>query len=156
MDAPALTEVESDERARVGVNGHRATLGAVPIGMAELPNPEQMQAFMARADDGPVVMLNLLKFKPDGGAESYAKYGEAVAPLLAKVGGRARYIGGGTELIIGRQDEDWDMVLLVEYPTRGALIAMASSAEYQAIQHLRDDSLTRSVLLATDPVELPG
>ena len=35
-------------------------------------------------------MLNLLDFKPGGGAERYAEYAAAVAPLLEKVGGRDR------------------------------------------------------------------
>ena len=107
---------------------------------------------MARAGDGPVVMLNLIKFKPDGGAESYAAYMEAVTPLLAGVGGRAIYVGRGAELVIGRSDENWDLVLVVEYPRRQALLDMTTSPEYLAIQHLRDDSLSRSVLLATDPM----
>lgn len=32
-----------------------------------LPSPEASQQFMNNADKGPVVMLNLLKFKSDGG-----------------------------------------------------------------------------------------
>ncbi len=51
--------------------------------MAETPDPTALAAFAQRAADGPVVMLNLLKFLPDGGAERYGEYGEAVAPLLA-------------------------------------------------------------------------
>ena len=97
-------------------------------------------------------MLNLLKFKPDGGLASYQKYMAAVAPLLAKVGGAARYVGSGAELLIGVDGDDWDLVLVVEYPTRSALLKMATSPEYLEIRHLRDDSLTRSVLLATDPL----
>ena len=31
-------------------------------------------------------MLNLLEFLPDGGAERYAEYGEAVAPLFERPG----------------------------------------------------------------------
>jgi uncharacterized protein (DUF1330 family) len=111
-----------------------------------------MQEFVGRADDGPVVMLNLLKLKSEGGAEGYSAYMEKVRPLLAGVGGRALYAGRGAELLIGRSDENWDLVLIVEYPTRKALIGMISSPEYQAIQHLRNESLSRSVLLATDPV----
>ncbi len=120
--------------------------------MAEAPNPDQLQKFIARADDGPVAMLNLIKLKPNGGDESYAAYMAAVAPLLAKTGGRARYLGRGAELVIGRDGDDWDLVLLIEYPTRQALLDMIGSDDYRQIQHLRDDSLTRSVLLATDPM----
>lgn len=122
--------------------------------MAELPNPDQMEAFLARKDDGPVVMLNLLKFKPDGGAERYAEYGAAVGPLLAKVEGKPVYAGNGSELLIGT--EDWDMVLMVQYPSRGAMLDMIMSDEYRAVQHLRDEAIVRSVLLATDPAAVPA
>ena len=33
-------------------------------------NADQLEAFIARKDEGPVRMLNLLKFKADGGLES--------------------------------------------------------------------------------------
>ncbi|MDP3940397.1 MAG: DUF1330 domain-containing protein [Deltaproteobacteria bacterium] len=115
----------------------------------ETPNPEALQAFAARATEGPVVMLNLLKFKPDGGREMYARYGAAVMPLLQKAGGRIVYAGEGTERLIG--STEWDSVLLVEYPTRQAFLDMVLSETYRAIQHLRDESLERSVLYATDP-----
>ncbi len=120
--------------------------------MNEQPNPAQMQAFAERAGDGPVVMLNLIRFKADGGQESYLRYTQAVAPLLAGVGGEVVYMGRGAELVIGTDDNDWDLVLLVRYPTRGHMLKMATSTAYAEIKHLRDDSLIRSVLLATDPV----
>lgn len=115
----------------------------------ETINPESFQAFIGRASEGPVVMLNLLKYKPDGGREMYMRYGMAVLPLLQKVGGRVVYAGEAAEQLIGK--EEWDSILLVEYPTRQAMLDMVSSAEYLAIQKLRDDALVRSVLYATDP-----
>ena len=36
------------------------------------PTEEQMKAFLA-LPDSPVVMVNLLKFKADGGAQEYAE-----------------------------------------------------------------------------------
>ena len=56
---------------------------------AEPLNKEGFAAFAERAgEDAPVVMLNLLAFRSDGGRERYEEYGEAVAPSLEKVGGR--------------------------------------------------------------------
>ncbi len=63
------------------------------------PNPEQFQQFIAKTDSGPVVMLNLLKFKTqaDGGeetgAEAYRCYGEAVVKMLEARGGRVLWTG---------------------------------------------------------------
>ncbi len=125
------------------------TSDAKPKRPLETPNPEALQAFAARATEGPVVMLNLLKYKPDGGREMYARYGAAVMPILQKIGARIVYAGEAAEHLIGT--EGWDTVLLVEYPTRQDLLDMIFSEAYQAIQHLRDESLERSVLYATDP-----
>ena len=98
----------------------------------------------------PVVMLNLLKFKPNTGQSGYAKYGELVQPLLQKIGGRVLFSGKPAELLLGH-DQDWDLFLLVQYPSRNAFIQMITSEEYRKIQHHRDNSLTNSVLLAVDP-----
>ena len=98
------------------------------------PRPEQMQKFLA-LPDGPVVMVNLLKFKPDGGAAEYAKYAEGVQPILEKIGAKLLFMGQAKVCLLG--NGDWDAVALVEYPDKTALIRMSQSAEYQAIHHHR-------------------
>jgi uncharacterized protein (DUF1330 family) len=123
----------------------------------DVPNQEAMAAFAGRASDGPVYMLNLLEFVPDGGAERYAEYGTAVAPLLERAGGQAIFAGRPAESLIG--EGSWDMMLLVSYPTRQAFLDMVSSPEYQEIEHLRSEALVRSelrVMDAVDAAELPG
>jgi uncharacterized protein (DUF1330 family) len=116
---------------------------------------EGFAAFAARADeDAPVYMLNLLAFKPGGGRESYERYGEAVAPLLAKAGGRPVYAGQPAAALIGEQS--WDLVIVVEYPSRRAFLEMIGSPEYQAIAHLRSEALLRGELHPMDPIEVAG
>ena len=121
------------------------------------PNQEAMTAFAGRADEGPVYMLNLIEFLPDGGAERYGEYGMAVAPLLERAGGKPVFAGRPAEHLIG--EGSWDMVLVVSYPTRQAFLDMVSSPEYQEIEHLRSEALLRSELRAMDAIdsaELPG
>jgi len=123
----------------------------------DAPNEEAMAAFAGRASEGPVYMLNLLEFAADGGAERYAEYGAAVAPLFERAGGQALFAGRPAESLIG--DGSWDLVLVVSYPTRQAFLDMVSSPEYQEIEHLRSESLVRSELRAMDaldPDELPA
>src|SRR5512140_2289308 len=115
------------------------------------PNEEAMSAFSERAADGPVFMLNLLEFQPDGGAERYGEYGEAVAPLFARAGGKPIFAGRPAESLIG--EGTWDLLVLVSYPTRQAFLEMVSSPEYQAIEHLRTEALVRSELRAMDAVD---
>jgi uncharacterized protein (DUF1330 family) len=118
--------------------------------MSETPEPERLNqegfaAFAARAgEDSPVVMLNLLRFKPDGGRERYAEYGAAVTPLLEKAGARVVYLGEPAQPLLG--DGGWDSVLLVEYPTRQTFLDMIASPEYQAIGHLRTEALEHGEL----------
>lgn len=118
-------------------------------------NEEGFGAFSARAGDGtPVVMLNLLAFRPDGGRERYEEYGTAVTPLLEKVGGRIVFAGVPAAALLG--EYSWDLVALVEYPTRQAFLDMVGSEEYQAIAHLRTEALTRGELHPMDAApELP-
>ena len=93
----------------------------------EIPNEEGLAALTERAADGsPVVMLNLLSFEPDGGRARYEEYGAAVAPLLEKVGGRIVYVAEASPALLGK--DSWDLVALVEYPTRQAFLDMVGRA----------------------------
>lgn len=115
-------------------------------------NQEGFAAFSGRAGDGaPVVMLNLLAFKPDGGRQRYEEYGAAVAPLLEQVGGRIVFVGEPAVALLG--DDSWDLVALVEYPTRQAFLEMISSPEYQAIGHLRTEALAKGELHPMDAAD---
>jgi uncharacterized protein (DUF1330 family) len=134
-----------------GLKGGKVEASSQP----EQLNQEGFAAFAARAGDGaPVVMLNLLRFRPDGGQERYVEYGEAVAPLLERAGGRIVYVGRPAQALIG--DDSWDLVALVEYPTRQAFLEMVGSPEYQAIAHLRTEALLRGELHPMDPGDVPA
>jgi len=86
------------------------------------PTPKQIQAYLAIEHDGPVVMLNLLKFKPGGAATEYRKYGVEVQELFSKIGARVIFSGQPEVCLIG--NADWDAVTLVEYPNKMARINM--------------------------------
>ncbi len=108
-----------------------------------VPNEEQMKGFMAPGHDGPIYMLNLLKFKAkaeyeDGrasdltGAEAYAIYGAEVVEHLAKVGGAPMFSASVERLMLGEVEELWDTVAIASYPSRKAMMEMISSPDYQA------------------------
>lgn len=98
---------------------------------------------MEKGPDGPVFMVNLLKFKDkadyeDGretdmtGREAYAIYGKAVANILPKFGGRFFFAGDVTFLALGQVEDLWDEVVIVVYPERPAILKMSMSEEWQA------------------------
>ncbi len=106
-------------------------------------------------EDGPFVMVNLLKFKKeknaDGetGAEIYERYMEQMEPMLKTAGARPRYAGSVDMTFIGDPEVDaWDKVLLVQYPSRQAFRDMVTKPEYAGLSALREAAVEKTVLLA--------
>jgi uncharacterized protein (DUF1330 family) len=95
------------------------------------PSREQIEALAKLELDGPLVMANLLKFNPDGGAEAYARYGEAAAPFLKGAGATVRYLGHVAATVIG--GEVRDEVILVEYPSKAAFLEMTQNPDYPGV-----------------------
>ena len=133
------------------------------VANAVFPPAEQAAAFFGAAEDGPFVMVNLLKFKqradyPDGsdarltGREAYARYAAGVRACLEAVGGKALYAGAVTELMIGDVEDLWDMVALAQYPSRAAMMAMVQSPDYQAIEKHRIAGLAGQLNIRTKPI----
>jgi uncharacterized protein (DUF1330 family) len=115
---------------------------------------ERLRELRARLGDDKVVMLNLLKFKA-GGEDSYNRYGQAFQEPARKhaPGMRVLFVARCEALLIG--EREWDRIILVEYPSVAAFLAVTGSTEYAAISHLRTDALERSVLYACVPMALP-
>lgn len=131
------------------------------------PSEAQLRAFLDLPDDGPIVMINLLRWReraeyPEGasdapcsGQEAYGRYSDAVMPLLAAVGGRLVWIGLGRATLIAPEGEAWDQAILVEYPSRTAFVEMTTSEAYQAVSRHRTAALADSRLIATSGTLVP-
>jgi uncharacterized protein (DUF1330 family) len=125
---------------------------AVPI----TPNRDQFTALAATAstDDGPVVMLNLLKFKEVAtgggtGSASYNRYGDSVTKMVEERGGRVLWSGRVDQVLIGDEAANgWDAIALVEYPSRQAFIDMVTDDTYQKSHGHREGGLADTVLIA--------
>lgn len=115
------------------------------------PNADQFRELANAPDEGPVVMLNLLKYKAGGGAREYAAYGDSVTKMVHEGGGRLLYMGRCDQVLIGDSSEPWDAIALVEYPSRKAFIEMVSRTDYREAHTHREAGLERTVLLATTP-----
>ncbi len=112
-----------------------------------------LDVLLAEDPGGPVVMLNLLRFRPDGGRESYQRYADALGPEInARYGLRVEYLGGGGRALVAEDGQAWDMVVLVRYPNRQAFVDMIRDPEYRAVAHLRSDALVEAVLQPTFPI----
>jgi len=95
--------------------------------------------------DEKVFMLNAVWYKPDGGADKYKLYTQAVAPLIRKVEGRKLKGFIPDRAVIGEFDAD--LVFFVEYPNWQAFKDFANSAEYHKIAYLREEAVTKSLLI---------
>jgi uncharacterized protein (DUF1330 family) len=120
------------------------------------PTAEQLQELMGSTDDGPVLMLNLLRFKPmaDGidegvtGAEAYARYSAGTEPFLRGVGGDVRIALSATQSVVGPAEPEWDLILVIEYPSRAKFLEMAMNPEYLKVHAHREAALADSRLVA--------
>ncbi|MGQ5701798.1 DUF1330 domain-containing protein [Sandaracinobacteroides sp. A072] len=125
------------------------------------PTSAQVRDLRDNGPEGPVVMLNLLKFRdraayPDGhpdagstGREAYARYQHNFTVSVGAVSrAEVLYDGPVMRCFIGDADlNDWDQMLIVRYPSRGHFLAMMADEGYKAGLVHRYAGLERTVLL---------
>ena len=119
--------------------------------MAVDPRGADLKRYLAEDPGGPVVMLNLLRFRPDGGRERYADYLAHFRSTAAPHGAEVLYVGEGSTAVVAEDGQAWDAVLLVRYPSRQAFSDMVRDPAYGEGTHLRTEALTEAVLQATTP-----
>jgi uncharacterized protein (DUF1330 family) len=122
--------------------------------------PEQMEAMAAPGPDGPIYMVNLLKFREraayeDGrscdlsGRDAYQIYARAVVELLPRFGGQAIFAGDVTHLSLGRVEDLWDEIAIARYPRRSDMVRMSMSAKWRAIAVHRSAGLAGQLNIET-------
>jgi len=123
------------------------------------PNPERVAQYLSGSEE-PVVMVNLLKFKPraeyaDGretslsGQEAYQLYATEMRKRVEAAGGRFLFGGNVDGLLLGEVEELWDVVGLVEYPTPRTLVTIASSPGFAEIEQHREAGLAGQLNITT-------
>jgi uncharacterized protein (DUF1330 family) len=128
------------------------------------PSKETFARFRDLPRDAPIHMLNLIRLKPhatyeDGriatGAEAYRAYSRESGPVFERLGGRQVWIGAPELMLIGPQEEAWDIAFIAEYPTGQAFIDMLRDPVYrEAVKH-RTAAVADSRLLRLRPGQ-PG
>jgi uncharacterized protein (DUF1330 family) len=111
-----------------------------------------IEAMRRRADAGPLVMLNLLKFKPGGEQRYLEAYASVALPMIQRLGGRVVYAGRLAERAHDDDAPEWDVLVLVEYPNRQAFIDMVNDPAYREAHVHRSEAVERALLRATDPI----
>lgn len=113
-------------------------------------NIEAFKELKHSPNEGKVVMLNLLKFKPDGGKELYIRYMQESNKHVEGVGGKMIFLSQPKELLYG--EETWDLMMLVEYPSRQQFLKMSNDPEYMKVHELREQAVDKAVLYANDRI----
>ena len=121
------------------------------------PERDQIEELMSGPADTPVVMVNLLRFKERAdapgedvsGEESYRRYATRMRAIVEAAGGRFIWGGRVDAQVIGRSDVRFDVIALVEYPSREAFLRIASSDEVREIGAHRAAGLEGQWLIAT-------
>jgi hypothetical protein len=123
--------------------------------------------FVMRGLQGPVDMLNLLRFhevadytgfdalapqEPVSGARAYALYSRLTLPFLHAAGGSVVYAGQGGPGLIGPQSSGWDRVLIVRHTSAEAFLSFARDPAYLAGLGHRSAALLDSRLLPMQPL----
>lgn len=133
------------------------------------PTQAQGGALFQRNITGPVVMLNLLRFRdvadysdfPEiapsrqiSGRAAYQLYIDHTLPFLEKTGGELTFLGEGGQYLIGPTDERWDAVMLVRQNSLADFMGFANDAAYLAGIGHRTAALEDSRLLPLVPINL--
>ncbi|HXJ37565.1 MAG TPA: DUF1330 domain-containing protein [Candidatus Eisenbacteria bacterium] len=124
------------------------------------PSSEQIAALANPTSDGPIAMVNLLKFRDraeyaDGrgddvsGRDAYMRYAAAMRHIVESAGGRFVFAGSVERVVIGEVGEPWDAVGIAEYPSRAVFHRIATSPEVQAIGVHREAGLAGQLLILT-------
>jgi len=118
--------------------------------------------YFSKKQEGPVIMLNLLKFKdvadysefpelkPDesiSGKKAYDFYMKHTLPLLKEVGSSLIFMGRPDHFLIGPQEEKYDLMLLVKHESASRFLEFAGNEKYKAIAGHRAAALADSRLL---------
>lgn len=126
--------------------GRRAPTGRVRSRTVFVdPSHENIQALLDRAIDGPVMMLNLLRFRdvadysehphlapaePITGRDAYDRYVRHTQPFLEATGGSVVMIGEGGNFFVGPIEERWDLAMLVRQNSVADFFSFASNPDY--------------------------
>ncbi|NVJ96508.1 MAG: DUF1330 domain-containing protein [Alphaproteobacteria bacterium] len=129
------------------------------------PEREQFEIFKSLPRDVPINMLNLIKLKeraeyagaaPEGvktGADAYAVYGRESGPIFNRVGGTIIWRGAPRVMLIGPEDEKWDLAFIARYPHAGAFMEMVTDPDYRLAVRHRQAAVLDSRLLRCDELE---
>jgi hypothetical protein len=136
---------------------------SVRYGQIDLDYAQRL-ATTADAEDGPVWMVNLMRYRDtaeysDGRDSTLSgrEADDAYAPLesLAAVGAEVVFFGDVETQLLGDLPP-WDRVAVVKYPTRRSFIDMQERKEFKDQHHHKDAGMEATIILGCQPFAHPA
>lgn len=133
------------------------------------PTREQFKGMFSLPLQQPIAMLNLLRFRevaqygadaaeanqdPVSGRIAYGRYSQETEVLYRAAGGRQLWVGAGQHVLVGPNEERWDLVFLAYYPSAQAFVDMVKSPAYQHATRHRTAGVEEARLIRC--AELPA
>ena len=117
------------------------------------PDLAYCEKIRSEAGEGPIITLNLVRFRPEG-REKFDEYAQISGPLLEKARADLLFLGNAGPLVAGRAgDESWDLVAVVRFANIDRFLSMVTDPTYQIEgRRLRETTLERVIWLVTYPV----
>lgn len=132
------------------------------------PTDEAAMALFSSGRAGPVLMLNLLRFRevadysanpeldpgePISGKAAYQRYINHTLPFLEATGGQIVLIGDSDAFFVGPESERWDLTMIARQNSLQDFLSFATNAEYLAGVGHRTAAVSDSRLLPFWPVQ---
>jgi len=137
-------------------------LPAISYGTIDVDYARRLAA-VAPEDDGPIWMVNLMRYRDravyaDGrdtdltGREADDRY----APFgpFRTVGAELVFLSDVEAQFLG-EDQDWDRIAVVRYPSRRSFLEMQELPEYVALHEHKDAGMASTFVIACRPADLP-
>lgn len=123
--------------------------------------PEAYAAMQKLPEDQPIFMLNLIRFRDAAeykegsefagkdwtGEQAYAEYSRISGPIAERFGAKVVFAGLPQLMLIGPQNENWDVAFIVAYPDLKSFLSFVSEPQYRAHAFHRSAAVADSRLV---------
>lgn len=119
--------------------------------MSELePNIEVIADLASWEVQGKLALVLMYRYHDSDG--SYTEWLDGAMASLAEVGGKVVWSATGGWPIVGSTARWWDVISIIEYPSREAFLSQIQSGAFAAVERFRMTAMVSNEIYACFPV----
>lgn len=119
--------------------------------MSELePNIEVIADIASWEVEGKLALVLMYRYHDSDG--SYSEWLGGAMASLAEVGGKVVWAATGGWPVVGSTERRWDVISIVEYPSREAFLGQIQSGAFAALEQFRMTAMVSNEIYACFPV----